>query len=574
MNWKETYLQWRNFEELDGALKEDLASIEADEKLLEDAFYQPLSFGTAGMRGILGAGINRMNIYTIRQATEGLANLLEDYGQDAKDRGVAIAYDSRHMSPEFAMESAKTLGAHGIKSYVFESLRPTPELSFAVRELNAFAGIMITASHNPADYNGYKVYGEDGGQMPPVDADAVTANVRAVQNPLTVEVGDEAALKADGTITIIGEEIDQKYLDNMKAVVVDQAVIDEMADQVSIVYTPLHGTGQMLVERTLADAGFTNVTYVAEQKEPDADFSTVKSPNPEEAGAFEVAEKYGKDNDADILIATDPDADRMGAAVKLPNGDYQVITGNQIAALMTHYILTAKKNTGTLPDNGVILKSIVSSEMPATIAKSFGVETVEVLTGFKFIAEKIKNYEADGSKTFLFGFEESYGYLVKAFVRDKDAVQATLLLAEVAAFYKKQGKTAYDGLQDLFAEYGTYQEKTISVSLPGQEGAAKIEAILNNLRGEGLSEIAGQPVVEIEDYLQNTRQFADGTTEALGMDKSNVLKYYLADETWIAVRPSGTEPKIKFYIGVVADSLEATQAKVKAYEAALNDLTA
>src|SRR5699024_5175728 len=574
MNWKETYLQWRNFEDLDDALKEDLASIEADEKLLEDAFYQPLSFGTAGMRGILGAGINRMNIYTIRQATEGLANLLEDYGEDAKDRGVAIAYDSRHMSPEFVMGLAKTLGAHGIKSYVVEAFRATPELSFAVRELNAFAWIMITASRNPADYNGYKVYGEDGGQMPPVDADAVTANVRAVENPLTVEAGDEAALKADGTITIIGEDIDQKYLDNMKAVVVDQALIDEMADQVSIVDTPLHGTGQMLVERTLADAGFTNVTYVAEQKEPDADFSTVKSPNPEEAGAFEVAEKYGKDNDADILIATDPDADRMGAAVKLPNGDYQVITGNQIAALMTHYILTAKKNTGTLPDNGVILKSIVSSEMPTTIAKSFGVETVDVLTGFKFIAEKIKNYEDDASKKFLFGFEESYGYLVKAFVSDKDAVQATLLLAELAAFYKKQGKTAYDGLQDLFAEYGTYQEKTISVSLPGQEGASKIEAILNNLRGEGLSEIAGQAVVKAEDYLQDTRQFADGTTEALGMDKSNVLKYYLADETWIAVRPSGTEPKIKFYIGVVADSLEATQAKIKAYEAALNELTA
>ncbi|MGY0837192.1 phospho-sugar mutase [Aerococcus urinaeequi] len=574
MNWKETYKQWRDFEDLDSTLKEDLASIEADDKLLEDAFYQPLSFGTAGMRGILGAGINRMNIYTIRQATEGLAKLFEDYGQDAKDRGVAIAYDSRHMSPEFAMESAKTLGAHGIKSYVFESLRPTPELSFAVRELNAFAGIMITASHNPADYNGYKVYGEDGGQMPPVDADAVTANVRAVENPLTVEVGDEAALIADGTITIIGEEIDQKYLDNMRSVVVDQAVIDEMADQVSIVYTPLHGTGQMLVERTLADAGFTNVTYVTEQKEPDADFSTVQSPNPEEAGAFEVAERYGKANDADILIATDPDADRMGAAVKLPNGDYQVITGNQIAALMTHYILTAKKNTGTLPDNGVILKSIVSSEMPTTIAKAFDVETVNVLTGFKFIAEKIKNYEADGSKHFLFGFEESYGYLVKAFVRDKDAVQATLLLAEVAAFYKKRGKTAYDGLQDLFAEYGTFQEKTISVTLPGQEGAAKIEAILTNLRGEGLSEIAGQKVVETEDYLQDTRQFADGRSESLGMEKSNVLKYYLADETWIAVRPSGTEPKIKFYIGVVADSLEATQAKIQAYEAALNELTA
>ncbi len=574
MNWKETYLQWKNFDELDADLKDNLASIEGDQKLIEEAFYQPLSFGTAGMRGILGAGINRMNIYTIRQATEGLAKLLEDYGQDAKDRGVAIAYDSRHMSPEFAMEAAKTLGAHQIKSYVFEALRPTPELSFAVRELNAFAGIMITASHNPADYNGYKVYGEDGGQMPPVDADAVTANVRAVENPLTVVVGDEASLKADGTITMIGEAIDQRYLEEMQSVVVNQAVIDEMADQVSIVYTPLHGTGQMLVEKALANAGFTNVTYVAEQKDPDADFSTVKSPNPEEAGAFEYAERYGKDHNADILIATDPDADRMGAAVRLPNGEYQVITGNQIAALMTHYILTAKKNTNTLPNNGVILKSIVSSEMPATIAQSFGVETVDVLTGFKFIAEKIKNYEADGSKAFLFGFEESYGYLVQPFVRDKDAVQATLLLAEVAAFYKKQGKTAYDGLQDLFKEYGTYQEKTISISLPGQEGEAKISAILAKLRGEGLSEIAGEKVQVTEDYLENTRVFADGRKEMLGMDQSNVLKYYLADETWIAVRPSGTEPKIKFYIGAVADSSEATQEKIKAYEAALNDLTA
>lgn len=574
MNWKETYLQWKNFDELDADLKDNLASIEGDQKLIEEAFYQPLSFGTAGMRGILGAGINRMNIYTIRQATEGLAKLLEDYGQDAKDRGVAIAYDSRHMSPEFAMEAAKTLGAHQIKSYVFEALRPTPELSFAVRELNAFAGIMITASHNPADYNGYKVYGEDGGQMPPVDADAVTANVRAVENPLTVVVGDEASLKADGTITMIGEAIDQRYLEEMQSVVVNQAVIDEMADQVSIVYTPLHGTGQMLVEKALANAGFTNVTYVAEQKDPDADFSTVKSPNPEEAGAFEYAERYGKDHNADILIATDPDADRMGAAVRLPNGEYQVITGNQIAALMTHYILTAKKNTNTLPNNGVILKSIVSSEMPATIAQSFGVETVDVLTGFKFIAEKIKNYEADGSKAFLFGFEESYGYLVQPFVRDKDAVQATLLLAEVATFYKKQGKTAYDGLQDLFKEYGTYQEKTISISLPGQEGEAKISAILAKLRGEGLSEIAGEKVQVTEDYLENTRVFADGRKEMLGMDQSNVLKYYLADETWIAVRPSGTEPKIKFYIGAVADSSEATQEKIKAYEAALNDLTA
>jgi len=574
MDWKETYLQWRNFDALDADLKADLAAIEGDEKLVEDAFYQPLSFGTAGMRGVLGAGINRMNIYTIRQATEGLAKLVEDYGQEAKDRGVAIAYDSRHMSPEFAMEAAKTLGAHQIKSYVFESLRPTPELSYAVRELNAFAGIMITASHNPADYNGYKVYGEDGGQMPPVDADAVTANVRAVENPLTVAVGDEASLKAEGLINMIGADIDKKYLDLLQTVIVDQDLIDEMADQVSIVYTPLHGTGQMLVENALANAGFTNVTYVAEQKEADANFSTVKSPNPEEAGAFEYAERYGKENDADILIATDPDADRMGAAVKLPNGDYQVITGNQIAALMTHYLLTAKQSAGDLPENGVILKSIVSSEMPTTIAKSFGVETVNVLTGFKFIAEKIKNYEEDNSKSFLFGFEESYGYLVKAFVRDKDAVQATLLLAEVAAFYKKQGKTAYDGLQDLFKEFGTFQEKTISVTLPGQEGTTKIEAILAKLRGEGLSEIAGQKVEVTEDYLEDSRVFADGRSEAMSMEKSNVLKYYLADETWIAVRPSGTEPKIKFYIGAVADSSEATQAKVEAYQTALNELTA
>lgn len=574
MNWKDTYLQWKNFDQLDSTLKENLTAIEADQTVVEDAFYQPLSFGTAGMRGVLGAGINRMNIYTIRQATEGLAVLLEDYGQDAKDRGVAIAYDSRHMSPEFAMEAAKTLGAHQIKSYVFESLRPTPELSYAVRELNAFAGIMITASHNPADYNGYKVYGEDGGQMPPADADALTANVRKVENPLTVEVGDEAELKAAGYITMIGKEVDDKYLNEIQTVVVDQDVIDDMADKVSIVYTPLHGTGQMLVERALSNAGFTNVTYVNEQKVPDADFSTVKSPNPEEAGAFEYAERYGKENDADILIATDPDADRMGAAVKLPNGEYQVITGNQIAALMTHYLLTARKNTNTLPENGVILKSIVSSEMPTTIAKSFGIETVDVLTGFKFIAEKIKNYEADNSKTFLFGFEESYGYLVKPFVRDKDAVQATLLLAEVAAFYKKQDKTAYDGLQDLFKEYGTYQEMTISITLPGQEGAAKIESILSSLRGEGLSEIAGTKVVQTEDYLQDTRVFADGRTESLGMDKSNVLKYYLEDETWIAIRPSGTEPKIKFYIGAVADSNEATQEKIDTYSAALKDFTA
>lgn len=572
MGWQETYESWRNFEDLEPSLKENLAEIGDDESRLEDAFYQQLSFGTAGMRGVLGAGTNRMNIYTVRQATEGLAQLMESYGEEAAKRGVAIAYDSRHMSPEFALEAAKTLGAHNIPAYVFESLRPTPELSFAVRELKAFTGIMITASHNPPEYNGYKVYGEDGGQMPPKDADALTEYVRNIKNPLAVKVASEEEIKANGLLTIIGEDIDRAYLDQMRTVTINKEVIAQHADDVKIVYTPLHGTGQMLAERALAEAGFTSIVYVDEQKEADPDFSTIKSPNPEEPGAFELAIKYGNKHKADLLIATDPDADRMGAAVRMPNGTYQVISGNQIGALLTNYILTAQKEAGTLPANGVILKSIVSSEMPAKIAASFNIKTVNVLTGFKFIAEKIKQYEADNSQAFLFGFEESYGYLIKPFARDKDAIQALVLLSEMAAYYKDKGQTVYDGLQDLFKAFGYYKEKTISVSKPGQAGAAAITALMNKLRSEGLSEFGGQPVIATEDFQASTRISSTGTSEVIDLDKANVLKYQLADGTWIAVRPSGTEPKIKFYIGTVAEDEIMAIAKLAAYETAVETL--
>ncbi|MCZ0717482.1 phospho-sugar mutase [Aerococcus kribbianus] len=573
MTWQSNYEMWKNFSDLDTNLAKELEELQGDEEALADAFYQPLAFGTAGMRGVIGAGINRMNRYTVRQASEGLAELIMSYGQDAIDRGVVIAYDSRHYSPEFALEAALTLANHGIKAYVFESLRPTPELSFAVRELGTFAGIMITASHNPPEYNGYKVYGQDGGQMPPKDADALTQYVQAVANPLTVSVADQDQALAQGLLEFIGEAIDKKYLAAMESVTIDPDLIQSVGNEVKIVYTPLHGTGQMLVESALEQAGFTETIYVAEQKEPDADFSTVKSPNPEEAEAFNVAETYGEKYQADILIATDPDADRMGASVRLPDGSYQVITGNQIAALMTYYILKTKADKDNLPEHGVILKSIVSSELPAVIAASFDIETIDVLTGFKFIAEQIKRFEADHSHEFLFGFEESYGYLVEAFVRDKDAVQATLLLAELAAYYKAQGKTVYDGLIELFETYGYYKEATIAVKKPGQAGAQEIQQLMADLREQPLTEIAGVPVEKREDYQTLQRHFANGDQEDMTFAQANVLKYYLTDKTWIAIRPSGTEPKIKFYIGANDSSQEAVDKKLAAFQAAIEELS-
>ncbi|EIR8762343.1 phospho-sugar mutase [Enterococcus faecalis] len=573
MSWEQVYQQWLNEENIPENLKNELKDLNTDPKKCEDAFYAPLEFGTAGMRGILGAGINRMNIFTVRQATEGLARFMDTQDPETKRRGVAIAYDSRHMSPEFAMEAAKTLAKHDIPSFVFESLRPTPELSFAVRYFKAFAGIMITASHNPAAYNGYKVYGEDGGQMPPADADALTKYVRSIENPLKIDVLSDEEVAHSGLINIVGEEVDNAYLKEIKTVTINQELINEMGKELKLVYTPLHGTGKMLGEKALKQAGFEKFVLVPEQAVADPDFTTVKSPNPEEHSAFEYAIRLGEKEGADLLIATDPDADRLGAAVRMPNGDYQVLTGNQLGSIMIHYILEAHQQAGTLPQNASVLKSIVSSELATAIAEKYNTKMFNVLTGFKFIAEKIQQYEEDHSQTFMFGFEESYGYLVKPFVRDKDAIQALVLLAEVAAFYKKQGKTLYDGLQDIFEEFGYFEEKTISVTMSGIEGSGKIKALMAKCREQALTEFAGIQVAQTEDFKELTRTFADGQTEQLQTPPSDVLKYHLEDGSWIAIRPSGTEPKIKFYLATKATSSSEASEKIAAFEAVVNELT-
>ena len=563
MNWQDVALKWEKFEGLEDYLKTQLENFSEKEK--EEAFYAPLEFGTAGMRGIVGPGINRMNIYTVRQATEGLARLIETYGEEAKKRGVAIAHDSRHFSPEFALESAKVLVKHGIKAYVFEDLRPTPELSYAVRHLHTFAGIMITASHNPAAYNGYKVYGEDGGQMPPKDADALTEFVRQVENPLVVDVVTKEELEQSALFEWIGEAVDAAYLEEIKSVSVNPALLSNTKD-LSVVYTPLHGTGLMLTKRALDQAGFTGLQVVSEQAVPDGDFTTVKSPNPEEAGAFEYAIRLGEETKADVLLATDPDADRMGAAVRQPDGTYQVITGNQIAAILLDYLLFAHQKAGTLPANAAAVKSIVSSELPTVIAEHYGAKMVNVLTGFKFIAEQIKNYEETNAHTFMFGFEESYGYLVQPFVRDKDAIQAVLLLTEVAAHFKSEGKTLYDGLQALYEKYGYFLEKTISITVQGLEGPAKIKALLDGLRKEVPSNFGGIKVALAQDFAVNQQVDAEGIVSEIGLPTSNVLKYILEDGSWIAVRPSGTEPKIKFYMGVKSTSQEEAEEKLAKFQ--------
>ncbi|GIO23576.1 phospho-sugar mutase [Oceanobacillus sp. J11TS1] len=571
MSYQTTYEQWKNEKALDKELKTELESLSNNESELEDAFSHPLEFGTAGMRGILGPGINRMNNYTVRQATEGLARFMDSQSEEKKSRGVAIAYDSRHKSPEFAIEAAKTLARHGIPSYVFESLRPTPELSFAVRHLNTFAGIMITASHNPANYNGYKIYGESGAQMPPKDADALTKYVRSVENPLKIEVLSEEEAKEKGLLKIIGEEVDKAYLQEVDTVTINRELVSREGKDLKLVFTPLHGAGKMLGEKALEQAGFTGVSFVQEQSVADPDFTTVKSPNPEEHSAFEYAIALGEKEEADLLVATDPDADRLGVAVRLPDQSYKVLTGNQIGALMLDYILKARKVEGTLPENAVALKSIVSSELSTAIAEKYQTKMVDVLTGFKFIAEKIQQYQEDASQTFMFGFEESYGYLVKPFVRDKDAIQALVLIAEVAAFYKQKGQSLYDALQGIFKEFGYYREKTISITMSGLEGSAKIAALMKQLREESPKSFGGTKVVATEDYKSQEKVHADGSITALNTPPSDVLKYFLDDESWIAARPSGTEPKIKFYIGVKADSDEAAEEKINVFSAAISE---
>ena len=568
MAYQENYQKWLDFAELPDYLRQDLENM--DEKTKEDAFYTNLEFGTAGMRGLIGAGTNRINIYVVRQATEGLARLIESKGGNEKERGVAIAYDSRHFSPEFAFESAAVLAKHGIKSYVFESLRPTPELSFAVRHLNCFAGIMITASHNPAPFNGYKVYGEDGGQMPPHDADALTTYIRAIENPFAVEVADVEAEKASGLIEVIGEAVDTEYLKEVKDVNINPALIEEFGKDMKIVYTPLHGTGEMLARRALAQAGFDSVQVVEAQATPDPDFSTVKSPNPESQAAFALAEELGRQVGADVLVATDPDADRVGVEVLQKDGSYLNLSGNQIGAIMAKYILEAHKNAGTLPKNAALCKSIVSTDLVTKIAESYGATMFNVLTGFKFIAEKIQEFEEKHNHTYMMGFEESFGYLIKPFVRDKDAIQAVLVVAELAAYYRSRGLTLADGIEEIYKEYGYYAEKTISVTLSGVDGAEKIKAIMAKFRENGPKEFNATAVSITEDFKAQTSTAADGTVTSLTTPPSDVLKYTLADGSWIAVRPSGTEPKIKFYIAVVGESNEDSQAKIANIEAEIN----
>lgn len=568
MAYQENYQKWVDFADLPDYLRRDLESM--DEKTKEDAFYTNLEFGTAGMRGLIGAGTNRINIYVVRQATEGLARLIESKGGNEKERGVAIAYDSRHFSPEFAFESASVLAKHGIKSYVFESLRPTPELSFAVRHLNCFAGIMITASHNPAPFNGYKVYGEDGGQMPPHDADALTTYIRAIDNPFAVEVADVEAEKASGLIEVIGEAVDVEYLKEVKDVNINPALIEEFGKDMKIVYTPLHGTGEMLARRALAQAGFDSVQVVEAQATPDPDFSTVKSPNPESQAAFALAEELGRQVGADVLVATDPDADRVGVEVLQKDGSYLNLSGNQIGAIMAKYILEAHKNAGTLPENAALCKSIVSTDLVTKIAESYDATMFNVLTGFKFIAEKIQEFEEKHNHTYMMGFEESFGYLIKPFVRDKDAIQAVLVVAELAAYYRSRGLTLADGIEEIYKEYGYYAEKTISVTLSGVDGAEQIKAIMAKFRNNAPKEWNATAITVVEDFKAQTSTAADGTVTALTTPPSDVLKYTLADGSWIAVRPSGTEPKIKFYIAVVGESNEDSQAKIANIEAEIN----
>jgi len=568
MSYQENYQKWVDFAELPDYLRQDLENM--DEKTKEDAFYTNLEFGTAGMRGLIGAGTNRINIYVVRQATEGLARLIESKGGNEKERGVAIAYDSRHFSPEFAFESAAVLAKHGIKSYVFESLRPTPELSFAVRHLNCFAGIMVTASHNPAPFNGYKVYGEDGGQMPPHDADALTTYIRAIENPFAVEVADVEAEKASGLIEVIGEAVDVEYLKEVKDVNINPALIEEFGKDMKIVYTPLHGTGEMLARRALAQAGFGSVQVVEAQATADPDFSTVKSPNPESQAAFALAEELGRQVGADVLVATDPDADRVGVEVLQKDGSYLNLSGNQIGAIMAKYILEAHKNAGTLPENAALCKSIVSTDLVTKIAESYGASMFNVLTGFKFIAEKIQEFEEKHNHTYMMGFEESFGYLIKPFVRDKDAIQAVLVVAELAAYYRSRGLTLADGIEEIYKEYGYYAEKTISVTLSGVDGAEQIKAIMAKFRNNAPKEWNATAITVVEDFKAQTATAADGTVTNLTTPPSDVLKYTLADGSWIAVRPSGTEPKIKFYIAVVGKTNEESQAKIANIEAEIN----
>ncbi|MCU7198007.1 phospho-sugar mutase [Turicibacter sanguinis] len=553
----EQYNIWMNQENLEPYLKEQLQNLTEAE--IEDAFYRNLEFGTGGMRGVVGPGTNRMNVYTIRKANVGFAKYLLNLGEHVKKQGVVIAYDCRHFSPEFAMESAKVLATYGIKAYIFESLRPTPELSFAVRHLQAAGGIVVTASHNPPEYNGYKLYDETGCQLIPHQGDEVIKYVDAIEDIFSIQVRSEEELQSEGLIEIIGEEIDTAYINAVKTLEINP---DCNKKDLKIVFTPLHGTANIPVRRVLTECGYGQLHVVEEQCTVDPNFSTVASPNPEETSAFEMAINLAKEIDADMAMATDPDADRVGLAVKNSEGDYVLLTGNQTGAILIHYILSQKKAHGTLPAKGKVFNTIVTSDMGAAIARTYGFEVISTLTGFKFIGEQARILE-DTDYEYVFGYEESYGYLIGDFVRDKDSVQSVLMCAEAAAYYKQNGKTLYDVLMELYETYGCYSEALVNITLKGKEGAAKIQAILAEFREFTPLTVAGKEVVAVEDYKESTHtDLKNDTTTAIDLPKSNVLKYTLEDGSWFVLRPSGTEPKAKVYIGVVADVLEKADEQV------------
>ncbi|MHA6259978.1 phospho-sugar mutase [Sporosarcina sp. CAU 1771] len=550
MTVADLYQAWTNEHSLSPDLQQELATIADDKVQIENRFFQPLSFGTGGMRGIIGAGTNRINIYTIRLVAEGLALLIQSAGKQAMQRGVVIAYDTRHLSKAFALETAKTIGKYNIRVLLFKESRPTPQLSFAIRHLNAFAGVVITASHNPAQYNGFKAYGEDGGQLPPTAADQVVRHMKSIQNIFSVNVQTEEYLLKSGLLLYVLEELDFAYQECLLTLKNDANTIEEYRDNIAIVYTPLHGSGLIPVTEGLKCFGFTNVTVVPEQANPDPEFPTVLYPNPEDRAAFEFAIQLARTKNAELLLATDPDADRLGVAVKKSNGEYELLTGNQLGALLIHYILHQKEQNDTLPLNGIVMKTIVTSELGRAVATKFGIATLDTLTGFKFISEKIEEFEMSKEYTFLFGYEESYGYLIGSFSRDKDAVQAALMTAEMAAYYKSFGKSLYDALIDLFNEFGYFLEELRSITLEGKEGQGKIVRIMESFRNNPPHFIGGIPVAAIEDYQTGLCHKSDGSIEKLDLPQADVLKFFLEDESWVCIRPSGTEPKCKFYFGV------------------------
>ena len=572
MDYKEVYEQWLSNPYFDDATKEELKNIAEDDNEIKERFYMDLEFGTAGLRGIIGAGTNRMNIYVVRRATQGLANYIAKV--DKKSQGVAIAYDSRHMSPEFAEEAALCLAANGIKAYIFESLRPTPELSFAVRHLGCAAGINVTASHNPPEYNGYKVYWEDGAQITPPHDNGIMGEVKSISDWNTVKTMDKAEAEKAGLFQVIGKEVDDAYMAELKKQVLHMDAIEAEGKNLKIVYTPLHGTGNIPARRILKELGFENVYVVKEQELPDGDFPTVSYPNPEAAEAFELGLKLAKEVDADLVLATDPDADRLGVRVKDKNGEYHDLTGNMSGCLLANYEISQKKAiNGSLPEDGALIKTIVTTNLADAIAKGYGVKLIEVLTGFKFIGQQILGFEQSGKGSYLFGFEESYGCLIGTYARDKDAIVATMALCEAAAYYKTQGKTLWDAMIEMYEQFGYYKDAIQSVTMKGIEGLQKIQEIMNSLRQNPPAEFAGHKVTAVRDYKADTiTDVATGAVKPTGLPNSNVLYYELTDDAWVCVRPSGTEPKVKFYYGVKGTSLEDADKKSETMGKAVLDM--